>query len=120
MLLEFPERLHHALHGTGAGLRDRALVEEVEHLAVVGIEPWLVIVAIEMTHAAAHEEEDHAFRAWRKMWRACGERIGRVAGSGLGCEAREREIAEPAGELLQRATARDQGVNRHGVGWSTD
>src|SRR5687767_10186852 len=100
VLLEFPERLHDPACGPDPCLRDRALIEKLEHLPVISVEPRLVIVAVQMAHAAAHEEENHALGARREMRGANGERVGGAAGRDLRCEAGQCEITETAGELL--------------------
>ena len=113
-LLEIPHRLHHAARRADAGLGDRALVEEVHHLAVVLIELGLVVEAIEVAHAAAHEEEDHALRPRSQMARLGDKGIGRAACGGLRSETGKCHVAETARELLQGLTTGKEGIRVHG------
>jgi len=114
-LAELPERLHHAAGRAGAGLGDRALVEELEHPPVVGVERGLVIEAVEVAHAAAHKEEDHPLGARAVVAGAGGERVG-AAGGGLGRHPREGEETETAGEPAERLPAgeREGRIHRRG------
>ena len=62
MLLEVPQRLHHALERAFAGLGHGTGIGHVDDLAVVFEESRLVVVGIDVADAALHEEEDDAFR----------------------------------------------------------
>ena len=115
-LLEVPHRLHDAAGRARAGFGDRALIEEIEHLAVAGVKGRLVVEAVEVAHAAAHKQKDHALRPGGEVTGAGRERIRRAAGGRLRGEAGKRHIAETARELLQRlATGEKRGVI-HGRG----
>ena len=97
---ELPQRLHDALlRPAGAGIGDGPGVVERQLLAVVLVEPRLVVVGIDVADAALHEQEDDALGLRGEVRQLRGERVGRAAGFtpavGRG-EPGERQGAEPA------------------------
>jgi hypothetical protein len=75
VLLEVPQRLHHALGRAFAGLRHNAGVFDVDDLAVVFEQTRLVVIGIHMADAALHEEENDALGFRLMMGTFDGERI---------------------------------------------
>lgn len=77
MLAKLPQRLHHPLRRTApAGVGNNPRVVEGNVLPVALVEQRLVVIRIDVAHAALHEQKDHPFRPRRKMDRLRSERIG--------------------------------------------
>ena len=104
VLTKLPRRLHHALvRAAIAGVRHRARIIERQLLPVVLFQAWLVIERVDLTRPALHEEEDDALGPRREMRCPRRQRIHphRIRRR----HARERQIAKPARQRLQRLPA---------------
>src|SRR4029079_8342396 len=99
-LRELPQRLHYPLRRTaGTRVGDDAGVVEREHLAVVTRQPRLVVVGIDVTDAALHEQEDDALGAGWKVRRLGREWVGDASVSERRPRVQpcQRQRPEPAG-----------------------
>src|SRR5262249_1376766 len=87
---------------------------------VIDIEPRLVVVGIDVAHAALHEQEDDALRLGSEVRGLRGEWVrratpGLTAGARLRGEPGERKRAEPAPGSGEPLPSGDWRLGRHSV-----